>query len=86
MTQNRSLTRKQKDDDGRNQALSTCQTPINQVLYSDRSVLFGEKQLQNDQSLLQLRDAIDVIIGKLDEKIGDTSRRHSMKSSKSPVP
>lgn len=86
MTQNKSLTRKPKDEDGRNQVLSTCQTPINQVLCSERSVVFGEKQLQNDQSLLQLRDAIDVIIGKLDEKLGDTSRRHSMKSSKSPVP
>ena len=33
-----------------------------------------------DTSLLQLRDAIDVIIGKLDDKIVETSKRDSLKS------
>jgi len=33
-----------------------------------------------------LRDAIDVIIGKLDEKISDASRQNSINSKKSPVP
>ena len=69
---------------GRNRALSTQQTPIyannNTALLSDKSNLFGGGGgLLGDTSLLQLRDAIDVIIGKLDDKI-ETSKRDSLRS------
>jgi len=55
------------------------------VLYSEKSGLVGEKTQNGDTSLLQLRDAIDMIIIRLDEKIveardgtGDLSQCNSL--------
>ena len=68
--------RSPRENSGRNMPiLSTQQTPI-----GDRSGIgFGSNGFMGDQSIVQLQDAIDVIIGKLDQKI-DASRYFSVKS------
>lgn len=43
------------------------------VLNSEKSGMVGTNGILGDTSLIQLRDAIDVIMGKLDEKIINNS-------------
>ena len=69
--------------------LSAQHTPVqlnHMVLQSEKShLLTNQNNNMGDTSLIQLRDAIDVIIGKLDEKI-EASQRFSIKSKSSIAP